>query len=477
MKPSSDLASISGLRENGLLPMSTYLWRQALSNGGGETPRPPDIPDHRRAGPVNCAPNVMYRLAVDAPTKIIFHVDMDAFFVSVEELLNPSLKGKAVVVGGQRDERGVVSAASYEARKFGVHSAMPLRTAAKLCPHAIFLDGRPDLYREHSGQVHAVLQDFSPAVEMASIDEAYVDMSGTEKLHGPPLKSAHKLHYQMKARTGLNCSIGIGASRLIAKICSDQAKPNGLLYVLPGAEKPFLAPLDVGRIPGVGKVAQSRLNDIGIARIGDLQKIADSALEESLGKWGLVLAGKARGEDAGAWFEGEVGEEWQAKSISHEHTFGQDTRSMDKIESTLAHLCEKVGRRLRDHEFAARTIQLKLRYSDFRTITRAHSLPQPTQVDTEIFDVVRTLFKENFEHGKAVRLLGVHTSNFECASEQLSLLDDRRQKWQQALSASDRLRDKFGESAVFLAKAMSGTFRERVHENPAEAPKSRIKSK
>jgi DNA polymerase-4 len=408
--------------------------------------------------------------------KTIFHVDMDAFFVSVEELLNPSLKGKAVVVGGQRDERGVVSAASYEARKFGVHSAMPLRTAAKLCPHAIFLDGRLDLYREYSQKVHAVLQDFSPAVEMASVDEAYIDMTGTEKLLGPPLLSGHKLHQRMRERTGLNCSIGIGRSRLMAKICSEQAKPNGLLYVLAGEEERFLAPLEVGKIPGVGKVTKARLNDMGIGVIGDLLRIPESVLEENFGKWGVALAGKARGEDAGGWFEGEVGEDGQAKSISHEHTFGEDTRDLDKIESTLAHLCELVGRRLRDHGFAARTIQLKLRYSDFYTITRAHSVRQPTQVDMEIFDIVRKLFHENCERGRAVRLLGVHTSNFDDSPAQMSLLaDDQREKWKLALSASDRLRDKFGESAVFLAKAMSGSFRERVHENPAERPQKNPK--
>lgn len=396
---------------------------------------------------------------------------MDAFFVSVEELLNPALKGKAVVVGGQRDERGVVSAASYEARKFGVHSAMPLRTAAKLCPHAIFLDGHMDLYQEHSRKVRTVLQDFSPAIEMVSIDEAYVDTTGTEKLHGPPLRTADKLHRQMKERTGLNCSIGIGGSRLMAKICSDQAKPNGVLYVLPGQEQAFLAPLDVGRIPGVGKVTKSRLNDMGISRIGDLLRVQESVLEEAFGKWGVALAGKARGEDAGGWFEGEVGEEWTAKSISHEHTFSEDTRDLEKIESTLAHLAEMVGRRLRDQNFSARTIQLKLRYSDFHTVTRAHSLPEPTQVDVEIFETTRKLFRENYEQGRAVRLLGVHTGNFQDRSEQMPLLgDDRRQKWRQALSASDRLRDKYGESTIFLAKGMPGKFRERVHENPAEKP-------
>src|SRR6202022_271280 len=173
---------------------------------------------------------------MSAMLKTIFHVDMDAFFVSVEELFDPSLKGKAVVVGGQRHERGVVSAASYEARKFGVHSAMPLRTAAKLCPQAIFGNGHPDRYRACSEKAHKVLTSFSPQVEMVSIDEAYLDMTGTERLHGPPLLAAHKLHLRMKQETALNCSIGIGSSRLIAKVCSGKAKPHGILYVVPGQE-------------------------------------------------------------------------------------------------------------------------------------------------------------------------------------------------------------------------------------------------
>jgi DNA polymerase-4 len=406
-----------------------------------------------------------------SPGRIIFHVDMDAFFVSVEELFNPALKGKAVVVGGQRDERGVVSAASYEARKFGVHSAMPLRTAAKQCPHAIFLDGHPELYRESSQKVREVLHNFSPAVEMASIDEAYLDMTGTERLHGPALLAAHKLHLQVKERTGLNCSIGIGSSRLMAKISSDKAKPNGILYVLPGQEQSFLAPLDVGKIPGVGKVTKARLNDIGIVYIGDLLKVEEQVLEDNFGKWGAALAGKARGEDAGAWFEGEVGEESEAKSISHEHTFDRDTADRGKIDPTLAHLSEKVGRRLREQNFSARTLQLKLRYSDFTTLTRAHSLSGPTHMDTEIFSTIESLFYANWEQGRPVRLLGIQASNFEDVPEQMSLLDgDKKQKWARAVSASDRLRDKYGDSAIFLAKTMGGTFRERVHENPAEKP-------
>src|SRR5262249_48929977 len=205
---------------------------------------------------------------------------MDAFFVSVEELFDPSLRGKPVVVGGKPDERGVVSAASYAARKFGVHSAMPLRTAYKLCPQAIFVDGHPERYRECSGQVRKVLEDFSPQVEMASVDEAYVDLTGTERLHGPPLKAAHALHQEMKRRPPLNCSIGMGSSRLIAKISSDQAKPNGVLFVLPGCESSFLAPLEVRKIPGVGKATERELHNLGIRTIGDLGKFEESFLEE-----------------------------------------------------------------------------------------------------------------------------------------------------------------------------------------------------
>src|SRR5580692_5589036 len=210
--------------------------------------------------------------------RTIFHVDMDAFFVSVEELYDPSLKGKAVVVGVPRDERGVVSAASYAARKFGVHSAMPLRTAAKMCPQAIFVNGHPERYRECSEKVHTVLGTFSPQVEMASIDEAYLDMTGTERLHGPPLKAAQTLHERMKADTGLNCSVGIGTSRLIAKVSSAQAKPNGVLWIVPGEEAKFLAPLDVREIPGVGKVMETHLHALGIKKVGDLARLEESEL-------------------------------------------------------------------------------------------------------------------------------------------------------------------------------------------------------
>ena len=407
----------------------------------------------------------------DAAPRTVFHLDMDAFFVSVEELFDPSLKGRAVVVGGQRNERGVVSAASYEARKFGVHSAMPLRTAARLCPHAIFVDGHPERYREYSQKVYAVLGHFSPKVEMASIDEAYLDMTGTERLHGPPLRAAHALHAAIKAETRLNCSIGIATSRLVAKVSSDQAKPNGVLWVLPGQEARFLGPLDVRRIPGVGKVLEKSLHDLGIYKVGDLAALEESFLDERFGKWGLALAGKARGLDAGGWFDSEIGANEQPKSISHEHTFNEDTADVEQLESTLARLTEMVCRRLREHRLHARTVQLKLRYKDFSTITRARSLQRATQIDGEILAPVRELFHANWKPGALVRLLGVHTSSFEPAEGQLGLLDaGKHQRWQQALSAADRLRDKYGEEAVSLATGLKVGFRERVHENPASLP-------
>jgi DNA polymerase IV len=408
---------------------------------------------------------------IPAFTRTIFHVDMDAFFVSVEELYDPSLKGRAVVVGGQRDERGVVSAASYAARRFGVHSAMPLRTAAKLCPHAIFVDGHPDRYREFSEKVHKVLGTFSPQVEMASIDEAYLDMTGTERLHGPPLKAAQTLHQRMKADTGLNCSVGIGTSRLIAKVSSAQAKPNGVLYIVPGEEAKFLAPLDVREIPGVGKVMEAHLHALGIKKVGDLARLDESDLVERFGKWGLALAGKARGEDAGGWFDSEVGVDTEAKSISHEHTYNEDTADPNQLEATLMRLSEMVGRRLRESQFHARTIQLKLRYKDFTTLTRAHTLASATQIDTEIFEQVRALFRKNWKKGIPIRLLGVQASSFTAQPDQINLLQgNRQQRWKDAMAAADRLRDKFGESSVSLAAGMRGSFRERTHENPAGLP-------
>ena len=402
--------------------------------------------------------------------KTFFHVDMDAFFVSVEELFDPSLKGKPVVVGGRATDRGVVSAASYAARKFGIHSAMPLRTAYKLCPQAIFVNGHRERYSDYSHKVFEVLKKFSPKVEMASIDEAYLDMTGTERLHGPPLSAAHRLHDWVKKATELNCSIGAAASRLVAKIASDQAKPNGILWIVPGSEAQFLAPLDVRKIPGVGKVTEKNLHACGIRKVGDLAALEDEFLEERFGKWGLALAGKSRGQDAGGWFDGEVGDREDPKSISHENTFMVDTKDAAVLDAMLVRLSEMVARRLRDHHLYARTLQIKLRYSDFSTFTRARTLDRATQIDTELADAARALFHKAWS-GKPIRLLGVYAQSLESGEGQTSLLDeDKTERWRKTLQAVDKLRDKYGDGSVSLAAGMNAGFRARVHENPENLP-------
>lgn len=401
----------------------------------------------------------------------IFHLDMDAFFVSVEELEDPSLKGKPVVVGGQADQRGVVSAASYAARRFGVHSAMPLREAYRRCPQAIFLDGHPHRYREYSKKVHSILRDFSPAVEQVSIDEAFLDLTGAERLLGPPLQAAHTLHERVRAETGLPCSIGAGTSRLISKIGSGLAKPNGVLWIQPGLEAEFLAPLDIKKIPGVGKVLQQKLRDCGIHRIGQLADLDEGFLAQRWGKFGRALAGKAQGLDAGGWFEGEIGGRELPKSISHETTFSEDTNDRKLLDATLAKLVQLVARRLREHRLWTRTIQIKLRYSDFSTFTRARTLDEATQLDNVLLEAVRGLFRDNWKSPKRIRLLGVHAGGLTNPEGQLGLLDsDARRKWSSALAAADSLRDRFGETAVGLAAAMRHGRRERVHENPAGLP-------
>jgi DNA polymerase-4 len=403
--------------------------------------------------------------------KLYFHLDMDAFFVSVEELFDPSLKGKAVVVGGRPNERGVVSAASYAARKFGVHSAMPLRTAYKLCPQAIFVDGHRERYIEYSHKVYEVLQRFSPKAEMASIDEAYLDLTGTERLHGAPLQAAHKLHNAVQQATELNCSIGIAASRMVAKVASDQAKPNGILWILPGQEASFLAPLNVRKIPGVGKVTEGRLHAVGIRKVGDLAALDEAFLEEHFGKWGRALAGKSHGMDAGGWFDAEVGEGGVPKSISHEHTFSVDTAETGALDAILVRLSEMVARRLRDHHLWARTLQIKLRYSDFSTFTRARTLDHASQIDAELATAARELFHKNWT-GKPIRLLGVYAQSLEANEGQTSLIDEpRAEDWRRTLAAVDKIREKYGQDGIVsLASGMNAGFRARVHENPENLP-------
>jgi len=293
-------------------------------------------------------------------------------------------------------------------------------------------------------------------------------LTGTERLLGPPLQAAHDLHEAVRSATGLPCSLGLGSSRLIAKIGSGLAKPNGVLSVSPGAEAAFLAPLDIKRIPGVGKVMQQSLRKFSIHRIGQIADQDDRFLEQHFGKTGLALAGKARGLDAGAWFGASFGDHDVPKSISHETTFGEDSVDSVLIDATLAKLVQLVARRLREHQLFTRTVQIKLRYSDFTTLTRAHTLDSPTELDSVILQAVRELFAKNWKQGRSIRLLGVHVGSLVDCKGQMALIDgEDEQKWSRAMHAADALRDRFGESAVGLAGAMRHGRRERVHENPA----------
>lgn len=400
--------------------------------------------------------------------RVIFHVDMDAFFASVEELFDPALKGKPVVVGGRSSERGVVSAASYAARKFGVHSAMPLRQAYERCPQAIFVPGNPERYRDYSQRVRKILRGFTPKLAMASIDEAYLDLSGSQRLLGPPLRVAHDLHQTIADQTGLPCSIGIAPTRLVAKIGSGLAKPNGILRVLPGAEPEFLAPLPVKRVPGIGRVAQQNLGKLGVRRIGQLAALDPRIVRQHFGGLGLDLREKALGADAGGWFKRDIGDDDGPKSISHETTFSEDTRDQTLINATLAKLVQLVCRRLREQHLFARTVQLKLRYRGFETLTRARTLAEATDLDAVVLAAIRDLFAANWDPTRPIRLLGVHAGGLQTKAGQLSLVDQhKRQKLSRAMAAADQARDRFGESAVGLAGAMGHGRRERVHENPA----------
>ncbi len=374
----------------------------------------------------------------------ILHVDMDAFFVSVELLERPELRGKPVVVGGRPDQRGVVTAASYEARKFGVHSAMPLRTAGKLCPQAVFLDGHHEKYGEWSDKIATILAKFSPIVEMVSIDEAYLHLAGTERLHGPPLAAADKLLRTITRTTELPCSAGLATTRLVAKVASDQAKPRGLVWVAPGQEMRFLAPLPVRKIPGIGEVTERALHALKIQTVEQLATVSPERLEKVFGQWGDALYRKARGGDS---YEFVIDAE--PKSISHNHTFGEDTNDTEALHALLSHLSQKACKRLREAGLATRTLTLTIRYAGFDTHTRAKTLSEPTQLDADIFRVFQKLFAEHRDMKRKIRLLGVSLGGLTHGGEQLDLLDaERRERLEKLTRATDKLRDRFGFGKV-----------------------------
>jgi DNA polymerase-4 len=391
--------------------------------------------------------------------KQILHVDMDAFYVSVEELENPSLRGKAVIVGADPDGRGVVTAASYEARKFGVHSAQPIGKAKKLCPHAIFLRGNYARYYHYSERIYKIFGDFTPDLEMVSIDEAYLNLTGSERLNGPAFRAADRLIRTVKDQTGLNCSVGAATSHVVAKIASDQAKPHGLLYVLPGREAAFLAPLPVRRMPGIGKVTEPELASLGIWKIGDIQAYGVERLRERFGKYGEWLHAKSQGNDIEAYRYSE-----ETKQISHETTFERDTDDTSELERTLSLLSQRVARRLREHGFFARTVGLKIRFAPFHTVTRDVTLDEPTQLDAVIFTKALDLLQKALKPGSRVRLLGVRAAHLERREFQRNLLDaPEHNRLDRLARTADALRDKFGFDSLRLARSIE----------PGEKPRSK----
>jgi DNA polymerase IV len=367
------------------------------------------------------------------------HIDMDAFFVSVERVLDPSLRGKPVIVGG-RSGRGVVTSASYEARQFGVHAAMPGFQAKKLCPQGIFLGNRHDVYSEYSRKVFAILDRFSPEVHGVSIDEAVVNLTGTEKLFGPPLKTADRIIRQIDAELGLPSSAGLSANRVTAKIAATLAKPHGLIHVPEGFEADFLAPLPVALIPGIGAKSNRLLAQRGIKTIRQLLQHTELAARF------LDLSQadrRARSRD---------------RSIGNETTLDQPVHKTEKMERVLWELAEEVGGRLRRQNFHARCLTLKIRYTDFRTVTRSRTLSTPTCFDREIFAITSALLRKTVTPGRAVRLLGISANALQTAGWQEPLFErEKRRSWDKLYRGMDDLRRKYGAEAIGAATPRTRT--------------------
>lgn len=381
--------------------------------------------------------------------RVFLHVDMDAFFASVEQHDNPALRGKPVVVGSPADQRGVVAAASYEARKFGVHSAMPSREAARRCPEAIFVPPNGKRYSQVSQQIFGIFERFTPLVEPLSVDEAFLDVTGSEKLFGSGIEIAEQIRAAIKTETGLTASVGIAPNKFLAKLASDMDKPDGVTVVPvePEAIAAFLAPLPVGRIWGVGAVTQKHLEGAGIRTVGDLQRIPKSTLARFVGEHTADhLQRLARGEDAR-----EIVTEHEEKSISKEYTFPKDVMDVKVLEGVLLSLVDEVGTRLRAKERYAGVIRLKLRWQGFRTITRQRQLRPPCCDAFSLRQAVMAIFNaETID--QPVRLIGVGVSGLcDRPAEQLGLFDDSvrtREKREHLSRSVDDLQEKFGRDAV-----------------------------
>ncbi len=382
-----------------------------------------------------------------APSRTILHVDLDAFFAAVEQRDHPELRGRPVIVGGGPTDRGVVSAASYEARAFGVRSAMPLRTAAALCPDGVFLPVRGAVYAAVSREIMAILGRFTPLVEPVSIDEAFLDVTGSTALFGSGEVIARRIKAAIWAETELTASVGVATSKLVAKVASDLRKPDGLVVVPPGEEAAFLAPLPVERLWGVGPRTAAALREYGVETIGYLAALSDDLLERRFGRHGPLLRQRALGVDPDP-----VVPRRPPKSIGHEHTFAVDTADPEVIEATLLALAEGVAGRLRAAGLRAGTIAVKIRDARFRTLTRQARLPEPTDLAEPIWRAALDLVRPEVR-GLRVRLLGISAEHLE-TGVQLGLfdaLDERRQRLERA---ADELRRRYGRRAVVRARLL-----------------------
>jgi len=380
----------------------------------------------------------------------IMHIDLDAFFVSVEQVLNPDLKDKPVVVGGKPDRRGVVAAASYEARAFGLHAGMPLATASRLCPQAIFIEGSFPKYRDASQRFMAILADFSPYLEPLSLDESYLDATGFESIHGSTRQMAVAIRQRIKDELGLCASVGIANCKVVAKIASELSKPDGLLEVPVGKERSFLQPLPLAKLPGIGKKSEPILKGLGVNTIGQLAALPLGILKSHFGAAGEIMHNYANGID-----NRKVEPPGAAKSTSRETTFGKDTRDTSLLTATLRYLSERVGSELRQQGKQARCITLKLRYADFTTITRQQTLIQASDTDQTIFDTgCRLLKKELAEEKQAVRLIGIGVSNIVEAGRQLDMMDSSSQRLEKLNTAIDRIRKKYGFTAIQTGRTL-----------------------
>jgi DNA polymerase-4 len=377
------------------------------------------------------------------------HIDLDAFFVSVEQVLNPELKGKPVVVGGKPERRGVVAAASYEARTFGLHAGMPLITASRLCPQAIFIEGSFPRYRNASRRFMAILADFSPYLEPMGLDEAYLDATGFESIHGSIRQMAVAIKKRVRDELGLCASVGIASGKVVAKVASDLSKPDGLLEVPLGEERSFLAPLAVAQLPGIGKKSERVLEGLGINTIGQLAALPLDILKGHFGSTGVIIHNHANGID-----DRKVEPPGEAKSISRETTFGRDTRDSSLLSATLRYLSEKVGGELRRQGKRAKCINLKLRYADFTTITRQQTLSQASDSDQTIFDAGYKLLKKELSVGKqAVRLIGIGVASL-MRGQQLDMLDTADMRLERLNIAIDRIRKKYGFTAIQTGRTL-----------------------